>query len=399
MYDRKKWRSKVGFPTCVSVKKCSPDQKTGLLLPRSIYRWGGGGTSQLPDAQTRSTTLPEAGQWIEFWIPAKYFRFWKCLQWFPLTVPRDFHSSTGWWNEARGKSNVIYVRSWKTGRNWTHSPWRYICLSNEPIGADVQCWRGRAPKNAGKRSFRISPGGNGKAFIWKSNVWRNGFSRHFPGKNDWGKTRPRTPGESPYSVIWKAKNTSDFFVTAANCINRRLIPAFTPSSGRFRRFRIAFPWKPILQRRSIWFMIQKFWFAIRIFHAILLLLTEYDALLHHIDCQFINMEKSVTCFLLKNRTIYSRTWQFHGCSLFFLLKYKLHPEPSSFNFFFSYGMAVINMYKYNTEIWKKQYRVLEYFGDVNFIVIAVLILIKRKQRLIRMENFLLQEYDKILVSL
>ena len=27
--------------------------------------------------------------------------------------------------------------------------------------------------------------------------------------------------------------------------------------------------------------------------------------------------------------------------LVFLLKYKLHPEPSSFNFFFSYGMAVI----------------------------------------------------------
>ena len=26
--------------------------------------------------------------------------------------------------------------------------------------------------------------------------------------------------------------------------------------------------------------------------------------------------------------------------LVFLLKYKLHPEPSSFNFFFSYGMAV-----------------------------------------------------------
>ena len=25
-------------------------------------------------------------------------------------------------------------------------------------------------------------------------------------------------------------------------------------------------------------------FAIRIFHAILLLLTEYDAILHHIDC-------------------------------------------------------------------------------------------------------------------
>ena len=27
--------------------------------------------------------------------------------------------------------------------------------------------------------------------------------------------------------------------------------AFTPSCGRFRRFRIAFPWNPILQRRSI----------------------------------------------------------------------------------------------------------------------------------------------------
>ena len=27
----------------------------------------------------------------------------------------------------------------------------------------------------------------------------------------------------------------------------------------------------------------------------------------HTDCQFINMEKSITCFLLRNRTIYSRT--------------------------------------------------------------------------------------------
>ena len=52
------------------------------------------------------------------------------------------------------------------------------------------------------------------------------------------------------------------------------------------------------------------WFAITFLHAILFLLTEYDTLLHLIDCQFINMEKSVTCFLLKNRTIYSRTWQY-----------------------------------------------------------------------------------------
>ena len=51
----------------------------------------------------------------------------------------------------------------------------------------------------------------------------------------------------------------------------------------------------------------QFRFAITFLHAILFLLTEYDALLHLIDCQFINMEKSVTCFLLKNRTIYSRT--------------------------------------------------------------------------------------------
>lgn len=32
--------------------------------------------------------------------------------------------------------------------------------------------------------------------------------------------------------------------------------------------------------------------------------------------------------------------------LVFLLKYKLHPEPSSFNFFFSYGMAVIILLYY-----------------------------------------------------
>ena len=41
--------------------------------------------------------------------------------------------------------------------------------------------------------------------------------------------------------------------------------------------------------------------AIRIFHAILLLLTEYDAMLHHIDCQFINTEKSVTCFFTEKQ--------------------------------------------------------------------------------------------------
>ena len=36
------------------------------------------------------------------------------------------------------------------------------------------------------------------------------------------------------------------------------------------------------------------------------LLTDQDSLLHHI-CQFMNMEKRVTWFLLKNRNIYSRT--------------------------------------------------------------------------------------------
>ena len=45
-------------------------------------------------------------------------------------------------------------------------------------------------------------------------------------------------------------------------------------------------------------------------------------------------------------------WWFHGCSLFFLLKYKLHPEPSSFNFFFSYGMAVRKNIK--TEEWRSR---------------------------------------------
>ena len=32
--------------------------------------------------------------------------------------------------------------------------------------------------------------------------------------------------------------------------------------------------------------------------------------------------------------------------MFFLLKYKLHPEPSSFNFFFSYGMAVKSFHSF-----------------------------------------------------
>ena len=35
--------------------------------------------------------------------------------------------------------------------------------------------------------------------------------------------------------------SSGFSVTAGNYINRRLIPAFTPSYGYFRHFRIAFP--------------------------------------------------------------------------------------------------------------------------------------------------------------
>lgn len=32
--------------------------------------------------------------------------------------------------------------------------------------------------------FPTSPGGNGKVFIWKSSIWRNGFWGHFPRKND-----------------------------------------------------------------------------------------------------------------------------------------------------------------------------------------------------------------------
>ena len=40
----------------------------------------------------------------------------------------------------------------------------------------------------------------------------------------------------------------------------------------------------------------------------LFLQTEWNALLYPpTDCQLINQEESVTCFLLKNRTIYSRT--------------------------------------------------------------------------------------------
>ena len=39
----------------------------------------------------------------------------------------------------------------------------------------------------------------------------------------------------------------------------------------------------------------QFRFAIRFLHAILFLQTEYDAMLHHIDCQFINPE-----IILKN---------------------------------------------------------------------------------------------------
>ena len=56
------------------------------------------------------------------------------------------------------------------------------------------------------------------------------------GKSAWERRKEKFSHCYP-----EAKNTSGFFVTAANCINRRLIPAFTPFSGRFRRFRITFP--------------------------------------------------------------------------------------------------------------------------------------------------------------
>ena len=46
------------------------------------------------------------------------------------------------------------------------------------------------------------------------------------------------------------------------------------------------------------------WFAIRFLHAILFLLTGYDALLHHIDYQLIIREKSISCILLKIWSIY-----------------------------------------------------------------------------------------------
>ena len=57
-------------------------------------------------------------------------------------------------------------------------------------------------------------------------------------------------------------------------------------------------------------VIQIFLICNQISSCYFVLIAEDETLLHHIDCQFINMEKSVTCFLLKKRTVYSRTSTF-----------------------------------------------------------------------------------------
>lgn len=53
------------------------------------------------------------------------------------------------------------------------------------------------------------------------------------------------------------------------------------------------------------FTIRIFRFVIRIFNAILPLMTEYDTILYLIDCQSINREKCVICFLQKTNHLFS----------------------------------------------------------------------------------------------
>ena len=67
-----------------------------------------------------------------------------------------------------------------------------------------------------------------------------------------------------------------------------VFPAFTPSCGRFRRFRIAFSQKADLP------------LPVNLNPSFILVCNLISSCYFiFIDCQFINMEKSVTCFLLK----------------------------------------------------------------------------------------------------
>ena len=54
--------------------------------------------------------------------------------------------------------------------------------ANRPIGAGAQCWWESAHGNAGKRSFRTSPGGNGKSFYLEIKRLAEGILEAFPRK-------------------------------------------------------------------------------------------------------------------------------------------------------------------------------------------------------------------------
>ena len=70
-----------------------------------------------------------------------------------------------------------------TGR--IHRGGTFVCRTSQSAQA-YSAGREERPRTLGRGVFAFLQAGTGnvKALIWKSNVWRNGFWRHFPGKND-----------------------------------------------------------------------------------------------------------------------------------------------------------------------------------------------------------------------
>ena len=104
------------------------------------------------------------------------------------------------------------------------------------------------------------------------------------------------------------KNEFAVLLKLENFLVSRSQHSFT-SCRRRRTCQIAFPWKPIRSRSIPSFKI--FRICNPIFPCYSYRQNGMHCCIPPTDCQFINQEESVTCFLLKNRTIYSRTWHLH----------------------------------------------------------------------------------------
>lgn len=114
----------------------------------------------------------------------KVFSILKMFAVIPFNSSPGFPQFNGVMERSQGKIKR-YLRAIQKDREELDSFAVMVHLSVERANQCRQCSAGREERmDSWEEEFLHFIGRNRKVFIWKSSVWRNGFRRHFPGKDD-----------------------------------------------------------------------------------------------------------------------------------------------------------------------------------------------------------------------